>query len=85
MTPHFETKITYGSTSSHGTQQTAVDLNDLLDCLTGDPVTGCCSRIGGDDDAALEAEGESGCSVSDLDGAIGVAVVVCHRAEPVLS
>lgn len=73
---------TYRSTSSHGSQQAAVDLNDLLDCLTGDPVARCGSRIRGDDDATLEAKGECCRSVRNLDRAVGVAVVVGHRPQP---
>jgi len=73
---------TYGSATSHGPQQAVVDLNDLLDRLTCYPVSGRRSRVGGDDDAALEAEGEGRGAVGNLDGAVGVGVVVCHCAQP---
>jgi hypothetical protein len=73
---------TYSSATSHGSQQAVVDLNDLLDRLTGYPVSGRCSRIGGYNDAALEAEGERCGTVGDLDGAVGVGVVVRHCAQP---
>jgi hypothetical protein len=73
---------TYSSATSHGTQQAVVDLNDLLDCLTRYPVSGSGSRIGGYDDAALEAEGKRCGSVGNLDGAVGVGVVVRHCAQP---
>lgn len=76
--------VSYSSASSHGAQQAAVDFDDLLHRLTGDPVARCCSRVCGNNDAALEAEGECGGSVGNLDGAIGVAVIVRHRAQPVL-
>jgi hypothetical protein len=77
-----DTRCTYSSATSHGSQQAAVDLNDLLDCLTSYPVSGGCSRIGGYDDAALEAEGEGCGTVGNLDRAVGVGVVVCHCAQP---
>lgn len=73
---------TYSSTAGHGTQQAAVDLDDLLDRLTGNPVTGSRSRICSDDDAALVAEGEGGGAVGDLDGTLRVGVVVGHGAQP---
>ena len=73
---------TYSSATSHGSQQAVVDLNDLLDRLTGYPVSSCCTRIGGYDDATLEAEGEGCGTVGNLDGAVGVGVVVRHCAEP---
>lgn len=59
-------------TTSHGTKQAAVDLDDFLDRLRSDPVASCGSRIRGDDYAALEAEGEGGGSVGDLDGTLRV-------------
>jgi hypothetical protein len=74
--------LSYGSATSHGAQQAVVDLNDLLDRLTRYPVSRCGSRVGGYDDAALEAEGKRRGSVGNLDGAVGVGVVVRHCAEP---
>jgi hypothetical protein len=74
--------FSYSRATSHGSQQTTVDLNDLLDCLTCYPVSGCGSRVGGYDDTTLEAESEGGSSVGDLDGAVGIGVVVRHCAEP---
>jgi len=73
---------TYSSATSHGSQQAVVDLNDLLDRLTRYPVSGRSSRIRGYDDAAFEAEGEGCGAVGNLDGAVGVGVVVRHCAEP---
>jgi hypothetical protein len=73
---------TYSSATSHGSQQAVVDLNDLLDRLTCYPISSCCSRVGGDDDAALEAEGKRCGAVGNLDGAVGVGVVVRHCAQP---
>jgi hypothetical protein len=73
---------TYSSATSHGSQQAVVDLNDLLDCLTRYPVSSRGSRVSGYNDAALEAEGEGRGAVGDLDGAVGVGVVVRHCAEP---
>lgn len=72
----------YSSATGHGSQQTAVDLDDLLHCLTCYPVAGRRSRVGCYDDAALEPEGEGCGTVGNLDGAVGVGVVVCHGAEP---
>jgi hypothetical protein len=77
-----EGECTHSSATGHGAQQTVVDLDDLLDRLTCYPVTGCGSRVGGDDDAALEAEGERRGAVGDLDGAVWVGVVVRHCAQP---
>jgi hypothetical protein len=59
-----------------------VNLNDLLHRLRRYPVTSRSSRIRRYDDAALEAEGEGCGAVGDLDGAVGIGVVVCHCAEP---
>jgi hypothetical protein len=73
---------TYSSATSHGSQQAVVDLNDLLDSLAGYPVSGRCSRIGGYNNAALEAESERCGAVGNLDGAVGVGVVVRHCAQP---
>jgi hypothetical protein len=75
-------KCTYSSTTGHGSQQAVVDLNDLLDRLTRYPVSGGCSRVGGYDDAALEAEGKGRGTVGNLDRAVGVGVVVRHCAQP---
>lgn len=72
----------YSSASGHGPQQAIVDLNDLLNRLTGYPVSGRRPRVCGYNDAAFEAEGEGRSAVGDLDGAVGVGVVVCHCAEP---
>jgi hypothetical protein len=59
-------------TTRHRPQQIRVDLNDLLDCSTGNVASCCGSRIDGDDDTALEPEGEGGCSVGELDFGGGV-------------
>jgi hypothetical protein len=75
-------KYTYSSATSHGSQQAVVNLNDLLDRLTCYPVSSRCSRVGGYDDAALEAEGKRCGTVGNLDGAVGVGVVVRHCAQP---
>ncbi|GKT42341.1 tRNA pseudouridine synthase 1 [Colletotrichum spaethianum] len=77
-----EPVLAVGSAAGHGAQEYRVDLDDLLDCLRGDPVSGCGTGVGGDDDATLEAEGEGRCAVGDLDGAVGVGAVVCCCAEP---
>lgn len=74
--------LTVGGTAGHGAQQLAVDLDHLLDCLGCDPVAGSGAGVCGDDDAALEAEGEGGSSVSDLDRALRVGAVVRYGAEP---
>jgi hypothetical protein len=77
-----EPVLAVGSTTGHGAEEDAVDLDDLLDGLGGDPVAGSGSRIGSDNDAALEAEGERGGSVGDLDGAVGVGAVIGGSAKP---
>ncbi len=74
--------MSYCSTTSHSPKQTAINLNHLLHRLTRDPVPGGRARVGGHYDAALEAEGEGGGAVGDLDGAGRVAVVVGHGAQP---
>lgn len=77
-----EPVLAVGGATGHGAEKDRVDLDDLLDRLRRDPVAGRGSRIGGDDDAALEAEGERGCAVGDLDGAVGVGAVVGSSTEP---
>lgn len=77
-----EPVLAIGSTTGHGAEEDAVDLDDLLDGLRGDPVAGGGSRIGSDDDAALKAEGEGCGTVGDLDGTVGVGTVVGCGAEP---
>ena len=52
-----EPKLAVGGTTGEGAEQDAVDLDDLLDGLGGDPVAGGRTGVGGHDDAALEAEG----------------------------
>ena len=71
-----EPELAVGGATGEGAQQDAVDLNDLLDRLGGDPVSGRGSRVGGHNDAALEAEGEGRRAVGDLDGAVGVGAVI---------
>ena len=61
-----------------------VDLNDLLDSLTRNPVTLRRSRVRGYNDTALEAEGQSCRSVGNLYRAFWVGVVVCHCSAIVL-
>jgi hypothetical protein len=72
---------TYGSTSSHGTQQTAVNLNHLLDRLTRNPVPSRSSRIRGHNNPALETKGQSRRAMRELDRAVGVGMVVCGGAK----
>ena len=74
--------LAVGCAARHRAQQAVVDLDHLLDRLRRDPVAGCRTRVGAHDDAALEAEGECGGTVSDLDRAVGVLVVICHGPEP---
>src|ERR1700753_520085 len=69
-------------TTCHSSQQCAVNLNDLLDCLTSNPVSSCGSRVCANYNATLEAESKSGGSVGNLDGAVGIRMVVSHGAEP---
>jgi hypothetical protein len=77
-----EPVLAVGGAAGHGAQEAVVDLDDFLDGLRGDPVAGRGAGVGGDDYAALEAEGEGCGAVGDLDGALGVGVVVCGGAEP---
>ena len=74
--------LAYRGTARHRAQQGAVDLNDLLDRLTRDPIARRRSAVRGHDDAALESEGQGGGAVGDFDGALRVAVVVGHCAQP---
>lgn len=73
---------TNSSSTSHCAQQTAVDLDDLLDRLRRNPVPRRRPRVRRDDDAALESKRQRRRSVRDLDGAVWVGVVVCCGAEP---
>ena len=68
--------------AGHGAEEAGVDLDDFFHGLRGYPVSGGGAGVGGDDDAALEAEGEGGGAVGDFDRACWVAVVVGHGAEP---
>lgn len=77
-----EPVLAVGGATGHGAQEDAVDLNHLLDSLRGDPVAGRGSRVGSDDDAALEAERQGRGSVGDLDGAVGVGSVIGGSSEP---
>jgi hypothetical protein len=74
--------LAVGGTAGHGAQQDAVDLNDLLDRLRGNPVAGRGAGVGGYDDAALESEGECRRAVGDLDGAVGVGSVIRGGSKP---
>ena len=74
--------MTYSSTTSHCAQQAVINLNNLLDSLRSDPVSSRSSGIGGDNNASLESECECGGSVSDLNGAVWVGVVVGCCAKP---
>ena len=76
-----EPVLAVGGAAGHGAQQAAVDLDHLLHRLAGDPVAGRGARVGGHDDAALEAEGQRRGAVGELDGAVGVRVVVRMGAE----
>lgn len=73
---------TYSSTTSHGTQQAVVDLDDFLHRLTCDPVACCRSRIRGDDNTALETKSECSRPVCNLDRAVGIGVIVCRCSKP---
>lgn len=77
-----EPVLAVGGAAGHGAEEAVVDFDHLLDGLRGDPVAGRGAGVGGDDYAALEAEGEGCGSVGDLDRALGVGVVVCGCAEP---
>lgn len=109
---------THSSTTSHRSQKTRGRVirglilataqprhgDNLLHCLTGNPVSCRCSGIGTHNlflrksplvsdrllyamvsrrayDTALEPEGQGCCSVSELDRAAGVGVVIGHGTE----
>lgn len=76
-----EPVLAVGGAARHRAQHPPVDLDHLFDRLAGDPVAGGGARVGGDDDAAFEPEGERGGAVGELDGAFGVGVVVGDGAE----
>ena len=58
-----------------------VDLDDLLHRLACDPVALRGARVRSHDDTALEAECQRGGAVGELDGAVGVGVVISMGAE----
>lgn len=64
--------LAVGGTAGHGAQQDAVDLDDLLDRLRGNPVASRGAGVSSDDDATLETEGERCRAVSNLDGTVGI-------------
>ena len=72
---------TYGSSSSHGTQQTAVDLNHFFDRLTRNPISGRSSRIGGNNNTTLETKGKRRSAMCELDRAVGVGMIVCGGSK----
>lgn len=74
--------VTYSSSSGHGPQQAVVDFDNLLDSLTRDPVSSRSSRVRSNDYTTLEAECKRCRTVGDLDGAVGVRMVVSGGTEP---
>lgn len=65
-----------------GEERCAVlDLDNLLDSLTGNPVSGCGSRIGSDDDSIFESEGKCCGSVGNLYWDVWVCGIVGDGAE----
>ena len=72
---------THSSSSGHGSQQTAVDLNHFFDCLTSYPISGRRSRIGSNDDTAFESKRKSCGSMCKLYGAVWVGIIICCGSE----
>lgn len=64
--------LPYRRTARHRSQQAVVNLDDLLDRLTCDPVSRRRPRVRRHDDAALEAEGQRRRPVRNLDRAVWV-------------
>ena len=66
---------TYSSPASHGPQKRRINLNNLLNSLTSDPIPGGSPAIRRDDDTSLKAKGERRCAVGQFDGTRGVGMV----------
>lgn len=73
---------THSSSTSHRTQQAPIDLNDLLHRLTRNPVSGCSSGVRRNDDSTLESESQCRCTVSELNRAVRVCIVVGSCSQP---
>lgn len=58
-----------------------LDLDDLLDSLRGDPVSGGGTGISSDDNAALESKSKGCSSMGNFYWAIRVGMVVCCSTE----
>ena len=69
---------TYSGATGHGSQQAIIDFDDLLDCLACYPIPSCRSWVRAYYYTALESEGESGGTMGNLDGTVGVRVVIGH-------
>ena len=59
-----------------------INLNNLLDRLTRNPIPGCSPRVRRHDNPALETKSQRRRAVRDFDRARWVGVVVGHGAEP---
>lgn len=73
--------MAYSSSPRHGSKQAVVDLDNLLHCLTRNPVTGSGSGVCGDDDATLKPECQRRRAVRQLYRAVGIGVVIGHGTE----
>lgn len=72
---------TYSSTTSHSPQQTAVDLDNFLHGLAGDPIARRSSGIRCHNDPSLKSESKSSGAMSNFNGAIWVAMVVGNGSK----
>ena len=66
----------YCSTTSHRAEEAVVDLNNLLDCLTCNPVSSSCSRVCSNDNAPLKAKRQCRGTVGKFDGTVRVGMVI---------
>ena len=78
---HLILTLPYRSTPSHRTQQAIVNFNNLLDCLTRNPISCRSSGICSYNDASLESKCERCCAMCKLDRTMRVGMIVCQRAE----
>ena len=74
-----DTQLTFpvtaiGGSTGHGTEEVGVHFNDLLDGTRGNVTAHGRTRVDGDNDAAVEFEGESGGSLGELDVLAGIGV-----------
>lgn len=66
----------YWRISLRPTWMNILDFNNLFDRLRSDPISLRCPGVCSYDDPTLESEGEGGGAMGELDGTIGIRVII---------